>query len=258
MTFEEYGYLLMKDKSLPNFWCSIEFWVLSGWVLEYLGGDCWIMCEEGFGGVLPPVTSSGRVNGEREYSSLGIEKIWALLPGMEGNKFLDWNFFYQPKAFLSMEGKRWMKFRKNSRKFPRRWGKEYEWKDIGEGEYEGEIRSLLEEWLEGKEEIHGGEELFAFCFRGRNRWGLFSEGWLLGMNVWDYSLCSGMVNYRYLIARKIPFLDEYMRLSFYLRMVKEGISLVNDGGSLGDKGLERFKWSLNPFRVEEVYSWERG
>jgi len=247
---------LSRYEGLFNFWCSVEYWEKAGWRLIELGeGVCGIGDSDGL--CLPPVGLSG-VLPQESWESYGIGEVWALFPGMEGSEFLDWNLFYRPQDFLSMKGKRWMKFRKNARKFPRRWsGGALEYRRLERGEAEDQLVTLLYQWSERFPALYGEDELVNFVLYGENREALFGGEALLGINVWDFGLRPGEVNYRYLLVREEPFLDEYMRLEFYLRRAEEGVVLVNDGGVLDNEGLLKFKLTLNPVEKRRIYQWVR-
>jgi hypothetical protein len=51
-------------------------------------------------------------------------------------------------------------------------------------------------------------------------------------------------------------LDEFVRYLFYTdREILSKNKFINDGGTVGNSGLERFKDKLNPFRKRKVYSY---
>lgn len=175
--------------------------------------------------------------------------------------FLDFEFLYDPQCFGNMVGGDWMVFRKNSRKFPSRLGRELEYRRLGEGEKVEALRELLIGWLEEKgeeAEIHDGDLMLDYALHGENRKALLdSTGRLWGVNVWDENY--QYINYRYCLCAKEPFLGEYLRLAFYTdaEILNKG-KLVNDGGVLDSDQLKSFKEKLNPVRVREVYGWKRG
>jgi len=75
---------------------------------------------------------------------------------------------------------------------------------------------------------------------------------LVGLNVWDENYA--FVNYRLCIDNGEPYLQEFLRYLFYTQDVLATERWVNDGGSLGREGLERFKLKLNPVAVWKVFS----
>jgi len=90
---------------------------------------------------------------------------------------------------------------------------------------------------------------------GIEKMGLYKDGKLVAINIWDENY--KYINYRYCIVdRKEPFLDEFVRYLFYTDLVilKTG-KLVNDGGTVGNQGLEHFKDKLNPIRKRKVHSY---
>ncbi len=94
-----------------------------------------------------------------------------------------------------------------------------------------------------------------YVLEGENRWGLFANGNLVGMNIWDENY--RFINYRYCIDDGAPDLNRYLRLKFYTHdiIISKG-KYINDGGSLGDEGLREFKMRLNPYRVYTVTSYK--
>jgi hypothetical protein len=256
----------------PNFFCSAEFLAHKGCsVFRGKNGGIWA-AEKEFPScaIIPPV---GDLPEE-------VEEIWSDTDGWEPPKeesladwekeFLDWEFWFDPKRFKDMSGGGWAKFRKNSRKWPRRILFGYEYRPLL-GSHRGEIADLLERWLLGEkaqEEIYDLEVMFDYLMNPINenirRMGLFKIATfdrtlkvLVGINAWDENLWA--INYRYCITdpeERSNFIDEFCRLNFYLGVADSG-KLVNDGGSLGKEGLERYKESLNPVKKRPVYRWKR-
>ena len=77
----------------------------------------------------------------------------------------------------------------------------------------------------------------------------------MAINAWDVNW--KYINYRVCMVRENePFLDEFARWLFYTDpdIIKVN-KLINDGGTLGCKGLERFKDKMNPKKKVEMYSW---
>jgi hypothetical protein len=189
--------------------------------------------------------------------------IWADLVGFQPNplpsrgpKFLDYNYIYDPKEFQEMRGKKWMTFRKNSRKFPRRYGEhKVAWLPLRPRE---EISAFASEVLSFMpDEIHDAEVLLKYLFDGENRLFLFDipAHKILAVNIWDENY--KYINYRYALCINEPFLSEYIRLCFY-KMVDERYpgKFVNDGGVLDRPLLKEFKDKLNPVKVKKIYSWK--
>lgn len=192
--------------------------------------------------MFPPVLLQGEGFGE-------ADKFWADFPEHPGRDFLDYEYIYDSKDFLKMEGGKWAVFRKNSRKFPNRIGEEltYSYGRISAKK----IGNLLDSWMDRFALIHDGEILIDYIFDGESRKGLIEveSGKLYGLNVWDENF--RYINFRYCICQGIPFLSEYLRLLFYQDMVSKG-KLVNDGGSLDNPALKSFKEKMNPCSIREV------
>jgi hypothetical protein len=248
----------------PNFWCSEEYFQKAGLKEHRVrdGGTVYMSDPATDWCVLPPINPhSGYLHWWR-----GPERIWSDLPGFEpegyDKTFLDYEYIYDPRAFIDMSGGKWMTFRKNSRKWARR--------DGHAGSYttallappsQEEIEELLVSWLGtlGEQEVHDDEVLLKYAFEGQNRICLWDqENNLAGMNIYDRNW--KYINFRYSICRPEPFLAEYMRLLFYNSHVALGAAqngvMVNDGGVLDRPSLKRFKDKMNPLKVREVHSWE--
>jgi hypothetical protein len=79
--------------------------------------------------------------------------------------------------------------------------------------------------------------------------GLIVKGRLVGINIWDSSWM--FTNFRYSFTDPDePYVAEFLRLLFY----RSQTGMINDGGSLGDPNLERFKDKLNPYRKNKIFS----
>ena len=238
----------------PNFWCSQEYFDRANWTTKDYMGYVWVVDSDVFR-MLPSIRlGDGTVN------DTGLN-CWAGLQGEgvhgEVNQFLDYNFIYDPKRFLDLSGGAFQVFRKNSRKYPKRYGSGFYTDRYHTVIDEGDVKDLFICWLEGKEgEIHDDEVMLDFLLNGNNRKVLIDDdGKIVGLNVWDENFM--YINFRYCICEPGKFLSEYMRLLFYTdpEILAKG-KLVNDGGCLGDDNLFRFKEKLNPVKINKVYSWE--
>lgn len=238
---------------VPNFWLSEEYLSIQKEAeLRTNGKVIWI--QEGDWAVFPPLPLHGKTL-EPEACPEGL-LIWSdfenfFVGGIEG--FLDWEYTYDSNHFFNMVGGKWAVFRKNSRKWPRT-NADKDWEYTIQPPSRKEIKRLLIEWLENRNEIiHDDESLEWFVFNGSRRGFLLRKGELVGINVWDvYPFRPHRLMYRYCIATPgEPFLDEFCRLLFYQSVPGR---LVIDGGSLGNPGLERFKDKLNPVKKRPVYS----
>ena len=180
--------------------------------------------------------------------------IFAGFPGMMGNErsvHLDNQYVYDAYRFLDLSGSEWKVYRKNIRKYPNRVGGELNYRRVYPGQREEEVASLLERWAEGRT-IQDPETFVRFVLFGTWRWGLFRDGVLVGLNVGDVNSAHGV--FRYCIDDGTPYLNEYLRHRFFTSTWAREVRWINDGGDLGNPGLAKFKWKLNPFSVTAVFS----
>lgn len=246
----------------PNFWCSEEYFQKAGFQcvvdgLGYVGvlGDGVLICPP-----IHPVSGPPR----QLLNLFSVNEVWS---DFQGSHFPDWvqedldlEYIYNPKEILAMEGSRFKTFRKNHRKVQRDYGAEsLIYNRVGLcSDFQEDIDQLFIEWLESRGEseiIHDDSVLYRYLTEGYNRALLYhQEHGLLGINVWDENY--KYVNYRYMICRPWPYLDEYMRWLFYAFLDSD--KLVNDGGVLDNPGLKRFKDRMNPTRVRNVHSWRKS
>lgn len=252
--------IMKKHKIEPNFWCSTEYLKLSGLTQKTEMGWVWIEDKDQW--IFPPIHVSKGIGYQR--SLYNFVPIWSDFEGFncedKVSEFLDYEFIYDPKNFLDLKGKKWTKFRKNIRKWPRRNGKPpYEKIDPCEQSLKSSIDDLLVSWLIHKGSnkfIHDSELLLNYVHNAKHRAILLHpKSGILGLNVWDHSW--KYVNYRFMICRPEPFLDEYMRYLFYTsEEIQNSGKLINDGGCLDNAGLKKFKNTLNPVKIREVKSWK--
>lgn len=250
---EKYFKAAKKMGIIPNFWLTKEYLNIQDIEIKQVDGLIWI--QEGEWAIFPPLPE----NPENQYNIIKkypIMDIWSDFTNYslgEPIEFLDWEYVYQSNNFKKMEGKKWGTFRKNIKKWP---GKNKNWEYNMESPTTQQINRLLINWLEGKneEEIHDYESMLWFLHNGKNRSFLYCKGKLVGINVWDFNkqLNEKYIMYRYCVTEpEEPFLNEFVRYLFYMGLKD---SLVIDGGSLGNPGLERFKDKLNPVLKREIYS----
>lgn len=243
----------------PNFWCSDEYLLRSN-AREVNTGKYLYVTDEDW--ILFPVIDleNGKV------SVIPQGKIWSDFAGIDlkgASEFLDYEYIYNPKDFLTMEGGSWQVFRKNCRKFPARFSKPlaYDWiinYELKFGTADWKLNELFLDWLKGfgeQEEIHDDKVMTDYLQNGFSRKVLYDEeGNIFGLTIWDENY--KYINFRFCTCKREPFLSEYIRLLFYTDpfiLVKR--KLVNDGGTLGNENLKRFKEKLNPLRVRSVFSW---
>lgn len=248
--------LAMEMGVIPNFWFSQEYLEKAGITVHQSEG--WVWAEDEGVVVFPPLhpgLPSGRLPQR-------IEKVWSDFeneaidhPVWRKSEFLDYEFIYDPKAFLDLSGGKWKVFRKNVKKWPKA-NPGCVYKMLPPDFPQHPIRDLLVDWLLTLEdyEIHDDSSLLAFAFHGENRAGLFSPGGkLVGLNVWDENWC--YVNFRYCFSLPEEHLNSYLRLLFYTDPeIQAKNKLVNDGGVLDRPSLKFFKEKMNPLKVRKVYS----
>lgn len=249
-----YLQLLERLEIEPNFWCSEEYFQKAGLKEETRGDLVGIFDENTL--VYPPLHPVNGITWGKGFP----DQIWSDFVGFEPkaeSTFLDYEYIYDPNHFLDMKGRKWMVFRKNSRKFSReKSGLVYLKKGLEK--YGRKIQDLFISWLsrlEENTEIHDSKVMEKFILEGLNRRILVDGNCMVyGLNVWDENYM--YINFRYCICENLPYLSEYMRLLFYIDMASKG-KLVNDGGILDNPKLKFFKDKLNPINIREVKSWRR-
>lgn len=244
------GYLeaVRESGKSPNFWTSASFLDLK-YDLEWIEEDG----LQGFkelgepGWFLPPLDGLGRLRTDCD--------VWACMYGDSDGEFLDYEFIYRPADFLDLSGGHWTTFRKNVRKWPSRTRGTTVYRELGRDEMPGEAVSLLASWAVGRT-IYDAETLGRISIHGERRFGLFVDDRLVGLNVCDDNW--EFLNFRLCLDDGSPFIQEFLRYSFYTSPFVLGCGkLVNDGGCLGLPGLERFKRKLNPVEVRTIYSYRK-
>jgi len=245
-------------KIIPNFYLSEPY-------LELTEAKCyeqnnWIWIEEEGMYLFPPLPLSDAPIGE-----FPIMKIWSdfemlgefIVSNKFQSEFLDFEYVFNPSDFNNMEGKKWNVYRKNIRKWPRNHEK-WSYNDVCLNEKEAHL--LIGDWLIRKQQtVQDGELLARFAFFEPNenihRKFLYSGDQLVAINAWDENWFH--INFRVcMVQRDQPFLDEFTRYLFYIdSAIQSKKKLINDGGTLGNEGLERFKDKMNPIKKRKVYSW---
>ncbi len=227
--------------------------------------DWWMWAEADGWCIAPPVPYDLRADPnppvDSVWSDCRVNPAWLSEKDGWTREFLDWEYLYDPQAFLDMKGKKWATFRKNCRKWPRR-NPEYIYCTLPQVDYQ--TFDLLAEWMLKRQNTVNDPDIIVNYLAepappgsGVSRWGLYEKGRLVGVNIWDYS--RNHVNYRFCLHRDgEPFVDEFMRVLFYAQQAREFPSfVVNDGGTLGQAGLEAFKDKLNPITKRMVFTWKR-
>lgn len=244
--------LLRHQNVNPNFWLSLEYIQKAGlvWFEQHLEMDRLMGLKSSLSDLwwfFPPIDQHGRILSEEE---VPVYASWASFHTRK-SKLLDYQFIYNPVNFQDLSGNHWAVFRKNVRKYPKRHpGTKLTYGKLEACHFHQQIAVLLVKWAEGKN-IQDNETCINYCFYGGNRWALFADKELIGLNVYDENW--NYINYRYCIDNKEPFLNEYLRYCFYTcPEILDRKKLVNDGGCLDSQTLFQFKQKLNPYEVEYV------
>ena len=187
------------------------------------------------------------------------QNIYAGFPGQLNVHLMEWEhldnqYIYDPEKFKDLSGGKWKVFRRNVRKYPEQNPGVLLYKQLVPEEFEEEIEEMIVGWADNNIEVYDPEVVIEYLFHGQHRWGLIRNGKLVGINLADW-LSETFINFRFCLDDGSPFLNEYLRLQFYLGL-EEGV-MVNDGGDLGKEGLKRFKTKLNPVSVTTVNSYKK-
>jgi hypothetical protein len=242
-TPDDYLSRLEDYKLQPTFWSSPSY--LNSLELRQVDNHGTIWLEEDGLCLFPPIAPDGTYD-------FSPDCIWAIPSGtIKTDKVLDWEYLYRADDFKNLSGGKWEVFRKNSRKWSKgnpRW--RYEWAPTHQI---GHCFDLLGSWLSSKpeeEEIQDSDTILRYLKEHQGfTFNLWSGDKLVGINVYDWSW--KYMNFRYSFYDSFqPYLSEFLRLLFYQR----AIGIINDGGTLGNSNLERFKDKLNPFQKSPIYS----
>lgn len=248
--------LLKKHNISPNFWCSEEYWKRAGWVERNKEHgktgltESWI--ENTAGEImLPLIFENGKIDNFQPFWA-GYSNI--PIPDRNNIKFLDHEFIYKPMENISdkdMPGKAWKTTRKNIHKIKREYGDLLI--DIIFPEVESKIEKLLLKWA-GSKEIHDAELMTNYVLNGDHRKGLYIKGKLVGVIVWDFN--NTHINFRYCLVEDLPGLSDYARILFrtYIYYLYGSKVLINDGGSLDNPDLYKYKERLCPIRINKIYT----
>lgn len=256
-----YLILLQKNGIEPNFFCSDAYLSQPGMEVKQSRGWMWI---EQDGVAIFPALPQHSFAGIDNYP---IKESWSdfnnYKPGIWGGlkiekEFLDLEYIYNPTKFLDLSGGDWEVFRKNSRKWAKQQNNSYVYNEYRN---EDKVRNLLVNWLEKRQDDAEDAEAIVWFILESGAKSVYvkylydANGELAAINCADYNHM--YINYRYLICRDEPYLDEFARLLFYTDPVIQASQMfVNDGGVLGNPGLQRFKDRLNPVQIRKVYSWK--
>lgn len=250
---------MMYRNILPNFWFSLEYFKKANLEIKYEQG--WVWLEDDSRVVFPPIYLWNE--GIYNVNEVPIEHgYWSSFHDYKiitfpNKKFLDYEYIFNPLYFKNMAGGKWKTFRKNCRKWPRNNTRNLYAKLIKNSLFQYKVNNLLEKWLINKknEIIEDDMTIFNYFQNGENRKVLFnSYNNIVGINIWDENW--KYINYRYSVTDPSePFVSEYLRWLFYTdpEIVNKN-KLVNDGGTLGNENLKKFKNKMNPVQINKIYT----
>jgi len=263
LTKEDYWEAVKNQNLMPNFWMTDEYIEKAGLIwhedeeTKYCG---WLhpeynteICPKHSEWMFPPMTY------KRHFVLMG--NVYSGFPknpcmNYESNEeFLDYQYIYNPVDFMFLAGHKWKAFRKILRQYRERVDGKQKYMKIASDTFQDAIAKLLLKWA-GEKEFFDNEVMIKYALEGENRWGMFTDEKLVGLNIWDENFM--FVNYRYCIDDGTPGLNRYLRYHFYTQgAIPSKQKLINDGGSLGDEGLREFKLRLNPHVVYTVTSYKQ-
>ena len=257
-----------RIKLIPNFFISVPYLKLSN--VKGFMEDGWVWIEDEEWLLFPPLSLT--TNNHHCPFISKLKNVWSDFeslhpsPNFSKKEFLDWEYIFNPTHFNDLSGGKWETYRKNIRKWPRT-HENWKYLDyIDTISNRTKIRYLLADWMEIKMENLQDYDLiinyilgyhsnvhFKFLYHIKDKLNPIYD--LYAINVWDENWM--YINYRYCIIKKDnPYLDEFARYLFYTDpIIQRKGKLINDGGCLGNEGLERFKDKLNPVKKRAVYSW---
>ena len=247
---QHYLTLMRKGGIEPNFYVSIPYLTLCGAKCYQAGEMSWV---EANGWMIFPVLSA---QGNFVYTT---ESVWSDFQHYHNPQLisvmLDWEYIFNPVDFKTMTGGKWEVFRKNCRKWPREHDR---WLYTLQCSNTQEVQQLLGNWLEAKgDDMEDGETVVRFVLSdipGIERRYLYERDKLVAVNAWDEN--EVFINYRVCITNGDAWLTEFVREMFYsdpAMTVRR--KLVNDGGTVGNLGLERFKDKMNPLVKRQRFTW---
>lgn len=254
---------LTRSKELgivPNFYCSLPYFDLSGWTVHSGGGLVWIEDDKSL--VLPPLPLKDEDDEAEDIlpnykyvraGFMNLRKVLSIPYQWDIKEFFDSEFIYNPKHFVDISGGKWKTFRKNSRKWPN--SQDHQWNYIKPLSL-SDIADLVGKWMEKKaDSLFDSELIWDYCSKeieGVKLMGVYDiDGNLRALNISDENYM--YINYRYIITDGSLYIDEFARRLFYLDLQNQN-KLVNDGGFLDSPGLFMFKHKLNPIYINSIYS----
>lgn len=254
ITLNHYLKIAESHGITPNFYLSVPYLQLSQSRVKTDGHYIWVVSEGWC--LFPPLLIKG--SGTWHYPVL---RSWSDFDGVlsvcRKQKFLDWEYIFDPGKFKDLSGGRWEVFRKNIRKWPKR-NEKWTYSNIPPDPMAA--GNLIANWLIEKGDDAQDADLmadFAYFSKVPNIFRKYlynSNGDLVGINAWDENY--QYVNYRVCIVDFTEaYLDEFMRYLFYTdNIIEETGKMINDGGTLDNPGLERFKDKMNPIKKRKVHT----
>lgn len=252
---KEYFHLLEQSNHSPNFWCSLEYFQKANWRVEselkisdlpdLSPIKAWVVKDLDGELMLPYV----------DWMGFHPEGCFAGFSTMPGKTFLDYELIYDPSAFIDLCGSRWHMVRKNLR-----WAET----DTKESLFltpalpkEGDLTELLDYYFADDSDWYDPEVMLKYLYHGNHRFFLMGaiSGKLYGVLAYDYNY--KYINFRYCVVLPgIRGLSDTARVLFYRQIAQIFPHyLVNDGGTLGDEGLYKYKMRLNPVEVRKIYTY---
>ncbi len=248
--------IIQKKCDEPNFYVSEPYLILHK--VFCFKQNNWVWCEGDGWCIFPPVF----MGTENETSVCPVElDIWCDWEGYSHNTYakqvFDYEYIFCPESFTRMIGGKWETFRKNSKK----WARNNPNHVVTMHEPTISSKSnLILNWIESHQLLVDGDFIIDYLLQKKNKGINFQYVYkgaeLVGINAWDINW--KYINYRMCIASPNEhYLNEYLRWNFYTYIAKTKCYIgykVNDGGTLGDKGIEKFKDKLQPDKKRIRYS----
>jgi hypothetical protein len=243
---------LCAQNAEPNHFVSRPWFELSGWTINISQGSKKVIClmEDD-----DPIFPALSLEGDKAAIEEGPCRIdhHGLSTSLIKQKFDD-EFIYRAGDFHSdqLDGKPRI-FRKSCRAFVKQ-HPHWSYNRL-QPYHRTDALSFIFKWLGEKlgDDIHYLDQMLAYIESGRDGievHGLWEKGDLLGLTIADHNW--HFINFRYCFTLA-PYASEFIRLCFYRLWAPD--TLINDGGSLDNESLRRFKEKLGPHQVRERQSW---
>lgn len=262
ITPRDYLQTLKNRGIIPNFYCSEAYFEAAGFDCYVVKNWAVVIDPESGWNMFPPVRYNISLPNSEDNI---IDEIWCDFHNKNGagigfySEKMDYEYIYNPIQFLDISGSSWATYRKNIRKWPKH---NPNWRYTHELNSYRNLRRLFVDWVRERggsffvEDFEVMREYVLKNLPGVEKRYLYDDlGELKGVNIWDSNYY--YINFRYNVVRTEPFLSEFMRYTFYTSpdIILTG-KLVNDGGSLDNPNLERFKDKLNPIekRIRKTWS----